>query len=400
MPGESGIVKIMIVHNSYQQPGGEDVVFSQERELLTRAGHEVVAYCRSNWEVKSYSGVKRLALARRAIWAEDTRRDFVELLRMQKPDLIHVHNTLVMISPSIYAACSEAGIPVVQTLHNYRLFCPASTFFRDGHICEECMEHTLWRSVRYGCYRDSRATTAAVALMLAVHRARHTWTRDITSYITLTEFARSKFVQGGLPADKIFIKPNFVHPDPGSRDRCDDGDYALFVGRLSPEKRVSTLLKAWGLLRNRIPLLIIGGGPQHRQLEVLSEQRGLEGINFLGSLPHDQTLAAIKRARLLIFASEWYETFGLTMVEAFACGVPVICTRLGAMQEIVDHGRTGLHFTAGDAEDLAETTQWAWNNPARMRLMGKEARQEYENKYTAEKNYPILMSIYEKALRA
>lgn len=230
MPGESRIVKIMIVHNRYQQPGGEDVVFAQECELLTRAGHEVVAYCRSNWEVKSYSGVKRLALARRAIWAEDRRRDFVELLRMQKPDLIHVHNTFIMISPSIYAACHEAGVPVVQTLHNYRLFCPA---------------------------------------------ARQTWTRDITSYITLTEFARSKFVQGGLPPEKIFIKPNFVYPDPGSRDGCDDGDYVLFVGRLSPEKRVGTLLKAWALLRNRIPLLIIGGGPQHRQLEETSQEHGL-----------------------------------------------------------------------------------------------------------------------------
>lgn len=392
-------MKIMIVHNRYQQPGGEDVVFEQERQLLESAGHEVVTYRRSNWEADSYYGIKRLALARRAIWAEDTRREFLALLRMHKPDLVHVHNTFIMISPSIYAACREVDIPVVQTLHNYRLFCPAATFFRNGHICEECVEHTLWRSVRYGCYRDSRPATAAVALMLAVHRARQTWTRDITSYIALTEFARSKFVQGGLPADKIFIKPNFVHPDPGLRDGCDDGDYVLFVGRLSSEKRVDTLLKAWALLRKRIPLLIIGGGPQHRQLEEASQERGLYGINFLGSLPHDQTVAAIKRARVLIFASEVYETFGLTMVEAFACGVPVICTRLGAMQEIVDHGRTGLHFTAGDAEDLAETTQWAWNNPARTRLMGKEARQEYENKYTAEKNYPILMRIYEQALR-
>ena len=317
---------------------------------------------------------------------------------MQKPDLVHIHNTFVMISPSIYAACREAGIPVVQTLHNYRLFCPAATFFRNGRICEKCIDHTLWRSVRHGCYRGSRPATVAVASMLAVHRVRQTWTRDITSYIALTKFAQDKCVQGGLPAEKIFIKPNFVHPDPGPRNGCSDGDYAIFVGRLSPEKRVSTLLEAWALSHNRIPLLIIGGGPQYLQAEEVAERRGLDTVTFLGVLPHDQTLAAIKRARLLIFASEWYETFGLTIVEAFACGVPVICSRLGAMQEIVDDGRTGLHFTSGDAEDLADKTQWAWDNPARTRSMGREARREYENKYTAEKNYPLLSWIFMRRL--
>jgi glycosyltransferase involved in cell wall biosynthesis len=391
-------VKIILVHNYYQQPGGEDVVFQQERELLERAGHDVVAYRRSNREVDSYTGVKRLVLVRKTIWADDTRREFAELLRAERPDLVHIHNTFVMISPSIYAACREARVPVVQTLHNYRLLCPAATFFRSGSICEECMEHTLWRSVRYGCYRDSRPGTAAVALMLAVHRSRHTWVRDVTCYIALTEFARTKFLQGGLPAQKVYVKPNFVYPDP--RPGTDDGKYVMFAGRLSPEKRVSTLLKACVLLRNEIPLVIVGGGPQQQELKQEAARCNLTKVDFRGALSHDQTLAAMKGARLLIFSSEWYETFGLTIAEAFACGVPVICSRLGAMKEIVEDGRTGLYFAAGDAGDLAEKVNWAWNRPERMRSMGMEARQEYENKYTAEKNYPMLMDIYRRAIAA
>jgi glycosyltransferase involved in cell wall biosynthesis len=397
-------VKIILVHCHYQQPGGEDVVFEQERQLLEHAGHQVVIYHRSNFEVDDYPGVKRLVLLQKAIWNDDARREFAALLRAEKPDLVHVHNTWIMISPSIYSACCEAGVPVVQTLHNYRLLCPVGTFFRNGKVCEECLDHTLWRSIRNGCYRDSRAETAAVGMMLAVHRTRHTWERDVTSYIVLTEFARKKFLQGGLPAEKIFVKPNFVHPDPqlpagdGNHGSASEGTYAIFAGRLSPERRVSTLLDAWTRLRSRIPLVIVGGGEERDQLEKKASGDNLDMVQFKGFLAHDQTIAAIRGARFLIFSSEWYETFGLTIIEAFACGVPVICSRIGAMQEIVDEGRTGLHFTPGDGEDLAEKVEWAWNHPERMRLMGREARREYETKYTAEKNYPLLMEIYQRVV--
>jgi glycosyltransferase involved in cell wall biosynthesis len=389
-------VKILLVHCQYHQPGGEDVVFEQERQLLERAGHQVVLYRRSNFEVDSYPGVKRLVLLQKAVWNADTRNSFAELLRAEMPDVVHVHNTWIMISPSIYSACREAGVPVVQTLHNYRLLCPAGTFFRDGKVCEECLEHSLWRSVRNRCYRDSHAETAAVGLMLAVHRTRHTWDREVASFIALTEFARSKFLQGGLPAHKVFVKPNFVDPDPGPR--AGDGSYAIFAGRLSPERRVSTLLDAWTCLRSRIPLVIIGGGEPRDRLTKRAIGDNLDMVEFTGSLPHHKTIAAIRGARFLIVASEWYETFGLTMIEAFACGVPVICSRMGAMQEIVDDGRTGLHFTPGDGQDLAEKVEWAWNHPERMQQMGREARQEYERKYTAEKNYPRLMQIYHDAI--
>jgi glycosyltransferase involved in cell wall biosynthesis len=396
-------VKIILVHCHYQQPGGEDVVFEQERQLLERAGHQVVVFIRSNEGLDSYSGLQQLMLMQKAVWNDEMRRELAEVLRVEKPDVVHVHNTWVKISPSIYAACREAGVPVVQTHHNYRLMCPAGTFFRDGGTCEECMEHTLWRSVRYGCYRNSRPVTAAKALMLAVHRGLHTWDRDIDCHIVLTEFAKSKFLRGGLPAENVFIKPNFVHPDPlgngnGNCPRIGEEKYALFAGRLAPKKRVTTVLSAWSRLRTRIPLMIVGGGSEREELEQEAAKDHLSTIVFRGTLPHDETLAAMRGARFLIFSSEWYETFGLTMVEAFACGIPVICSRVGAMQEIVDDGRTGLHFNPGDAEDLALKVEWALNHPERMQQMGKAARQEYENKYTAEKNYPSLIEIYQHAI--
>ncbi|MFZ3275357.1 MAG: glycosyltransferase family 4 protein [Candidatus Sulfotelmatobacter sp.] len=396
-------MKIILVHCHYQQPGGEDVVFQQERQLLERAGHEVVVFIRSNEGLDSYSKVQRLVLIQKAIWNTGMQKEFSEVLRTEKPDVVHVHNTWVAISPSIYKACQDANVPVVQTHHNYRLMCPCGTFFRNGAACEECIDHSLLRSVRYGCYRDSRSTTAAKALMLAVHRGLHTWDRDINCHIVLTEFAKSKFLRGGLPPERMFVKPNFVHPDPLPATNSHgagggNGKYALFAGRLAPKKRVTTVLSAWSRLRSRIPLVIVGGGIEQEELEQEAAQDRLSAITFRGTLPHDETLAVMSGARFLIFSSEWYETFGLTMVEAFACGVPVICSRVGAMREIVDDGRTGLHFNAGDADDLAAKVEWALSHPERLQEMGREARQEYESKYTAEKNYPRLMEIYQHAI--
>lgn len=390
-------MKILLVHNSYQQPGGEDVVFEQESELLKRAGHQVLVYIRSNWEARRYSGLMQLQLALRTIWATDTRKEFAGVLEREKPELVHVHNTFAVISPSIFSACREAEVPVVQTLHNYRLYCPAGTFFRDGHTCEDCVERSLWHGIAHGCYRDSRAATAGVALMLGVHRQLQTWTRDVDCYIALSEFARNKFLKAGLPEEKVLVKPNFVHPDPRMHANS-ERDYVLFVGRISVE-RIRTMLAAWNRLRKpRIPLVIVGGGPQLEQLEKEACRCGLTEVMFRGQLPRDQTLAIMHGARFLVFPSEWYENFPVTIAESFACGVPVICSRMGAMQEIVEDGRTGFHFTTADADDLATKVEFAWNHPERLRSMGEEARREYEAKYTAEQNYPMLMEIYQHAL--
>jgi glycosyltransferase involved in cell wall biosynthesis len=391
-------MKIVLVHNSYRQAGGEDTVFEQEKRLLERAGHNVITYCRSNHEIGGLSILGQVSLAKRCVWASDTQREFSQLLAREKPDLVHVHNTLVMISPSVYSACRDQGVPVVQTLHNFRLICPAATFYRDGKICEECAEHSLWRGIYHGCYRDSRPATATVALMLAYHRRLGTWNEFVDCYIALTEFSRNKFIAAGLPANKIVVKPNFLDPDPGEREQ--PGKYALFVGRLCPEKGISTLLQAWEQLPERCALHVVGDGPERESLETQARQRHLAAVTFRGQLPHEETIAEVKGAQFLILPSMLYEGFPMSIAEAFACGTPVICSRLGGMEEIVDDHRTGLHFTAGNAADLAQKLQWALSHRGELSEMGRAARREYETRYTPHGNYSLMMKIYEETRAA
>lgn len=388
-------MKVLVAHNYYQQPGGEDATCEQECKLLERAGHQVVVYRRSNKEIEGFTAWRRLRLSADTIWNERSRQDFLALLRRERPDVVHVHNTFVVISPSIFSACREAAVPVVQTVQNYRLFCPAATFFRDGRICEECLDHGLWRGVRHACYHHSHAATAVVALMIAINRRRRTWPGSVDRIIAVTNFSRRKMVEAGLLDEQVVVKPNFVYPDPG--EGSGPRDYALFVGRLSPEKRVNVLLTAWSKLREPIPLLIAGGGPEQRALEEQAQRSGLTQVQFLGQVPRAKTIAAMQAARFLVFPSEWYEGFPVTICEAFACGTPVICSRLGAMEEVVEDRSTGLHFTPGDAIELAEKVAWAWNHPVEVREMGQAARREFQAKYTADSNYPILMGIYEGA---
>jgi glycosyltransferase involved in cell wall biosynthesis len=389
-------VKVLIVHNSYQQPGGEDVVAGREAALLRQAGHEVMEYRRSNHELRALSPWGKLTFPKQVIWAGESVRDLRALIHEEKPQVAHFHNTFLMISPSAYQVCQEMSIPVVQTLHNYRFLCPRADFFRNGHICEECLGKTPpWPGVVYGCYRGSRAQTAVVATMLTVHRWLKTWDEQVDAYIALTEFARQKFIQGGLPAEKILLKPNFVDPDPGLRVGI--GDYALFVGRFSPEEKVLTLLKAWQKIEG-IRLKLVGGEAHELRIRQFPEEFALEKVEFLGRRTRDQVFALMKGARLLIFPSEWYEAFPLVLAEAFACGVPVVATRLGAMAEIVEEGRTGLFFTPGDSDDLSAKVQWAFAHPQEMAQMGRRARQEFEAKYTGERNREGLLNIYRIAI--
>jgi glycosyltransferase involved in cell wall biosynthesis len=390
-------MKIVMVHNTYQQAGGEDIVFRNDCESLRSGGHEVVEYLRSNDDVEKFVSIRRLALAKQTIWASDTRREFRQLLQREKPHIVHIHNTFVMISPSIYWACRDARVPVVQTLQNYRLMCPGALFLRDEKVCEECMEHGVWRGVRYGCYRGSRPATAVVAAMLTTHRILGTWSRLIEYYLAPTEFGRRKYIAGGLPADKMLVKPNCVQPDPG--EGKGDRSYALFVGRLSAEKGLRTLLAAWARLRESIPLQIVGDGLLRPELEEYARQQGLASVCFRGRLKGEETMAMMKGARCLVFPSECYEGLPMTVIEAFACGTPVIASNMGAMQDLIVDGRTGLHFTPGDAEDLANKAERAWTHAADMAVMGKQARQEYESKYTAASNYEILMGAYQQAIQ-
>ncbi len=385
-------MKILSVHNSYQTPGGEDHVFAEEADLLRSHGHQVVLYHTSNEQVK---GKNPLVLLGNTIWNNRIHHELRALMQRERPDVVHVHNTFPVISPAVYYAANEAAIPVVQTLHNFRMLCPAGTLFRDGHVCEECVgKRVPWPGVVHGCYRNSRLATAAGGAMLATHNYMKTWSKAVSAYIALSNFARDKFIQAGFPAEKILVKPNFLKTDPGAGDGS--GNYALFVGRLTPEKGINTLLEAWREIGTKLPLQIAGDGPMASEVERAS--REIEGVTWLKWLPREKVLETMKNASVLVVASTWLEPFGLILAEAFAVGLPVIASNLGSMSTMVEHERTGLHFSAGNTKSLVEAVGW-WNaHPTEVALMRGRVRLEYETKYTAERNYSQMMNIYESVL--
>lgn len=387
-------MKILLAHNTYQLPGGEDVVFARERDLLRAHGHTVEEYERSNHEIDQLPTLQKLQMPARVVWNGASRDDFEKRLSKFRPDVVHVHNTFMMISPAIYSACRRFGVPIVQTLHNYRLLCPSAVFFRNGKPCHDCESH-LGHSVVHGCYRDSRLATLPVTAMLAWHRAAGTYHDLVDRYIALTQFSRNNFLRAGFAPERIMVKSNFVDPDPG--ERSSDGAYALYVGRISPEKGLRTILAAWRGLPESIPLRLAGTGPLVEELQKEASAIGPH-IQYLGQISSARVLEELKGARFLVFSSELYENFPLTLCEAFACGVPVLASDIGATKEIVTHGQTGLHFRTGDAADLADKVVYAWRQREQMRQLGRLARAEFEARYTAKLNYRRLMEIYASVL--
>jgi glycosyltransferase involved in cell wall biosynthesis len=312
--------------------------------------------------------------------------------------VIHAHNTFPLISPSLYWAAEHAGVPVVQTLHNFRLMCLNALFLREGRVCEDCLGRSPWRGVLRKCYRESFAQSAVLAGMLTLHRGLGTYRHKVARYIALNDFCRQKFIEGGLPAERIVVKPNFVdwvevrpHPSPlpegeGKRQGV------LFVGRLSVEKGVEALAKAVVLLPD-IQLRVAGDGPQACLLE------GIKGITRLGSLSGEAVRREMNGSMALVVPSIWYENFPRTIVEAFACGLPVIASRIGALADLVKDGETGLLFEPGSPRDLADKMAWVLGHPEQMAEMGRKARAQYEVEFSADVNYRLLMGIYEGVLR-
>jgi len=389
-------VKVCLIHNFYQQPGGEDNVFRNEGSLLASHNHQIQEFTRHNNEILHYKGFQRITLAGKTTYNYQVKKAFRQFVKEFGPDVLHFHNTFPLISPAVYGVGKELNIPVVQTIHNYRFFCANGLFYREGKVCEDCFEKSFpWPAVAHACYRDFRLQSLTVAAMQAFHQHRNTWQKEIDAVITLTGFGKQKLLQAGFPAEKVHVKPNFVPVDPGYNGN--KNNYGIFVGRLTPEKGVQTLLEAWRYL-DKVPLKIVGDGPMEERLKQYAIEHSLKSVEFLGRLAREEGISLMKKARFLLFPSEWYETFGLVAAEAFACGTPVIASRLGAMGEIVKDGYSGLHFTPGNAEDLAAKVQWAREHLEEMQAMGKNARREYEEKYTAERNYEMLMGIYEKAL--
>jgi glycosyltransferase involved in cell wall biosynthesis len=382
---DGGRLRVLVVHNRYRQRGGEDAVAEAEAALLERHGHAVEVYLRDNREL---DGVGALAAGAQALWSRRAAEDVARLCERFGADLVHAHNTFARVSPSVYWAAARAGVPVVQTLHNYRLMCVQGMFRLEERICEDCLGRVPWRGVLRRCYHGSAAQSAALAGVITLQRAFGS--ARVARYVALTEFSRRKFIEGGLPAARISVKPNFVDvaraPEAPRRG-------ALFVGRLSAEKGIGTLVDALAHAPE-LELETVGDGPEAPALAARP------GTRARGWLAQAEVLDRMRAAACLVMPSVWFECFPRTLVEAFACGLPVVASRVGALEELVEHGRTGLLFEPGSGEALARALRWALAHPERMREMGANARAEYEARYAPARNHEQLMAIYADALGA
>jgi glycosyltransferase involved in cell wall biosynthesis len=383
-------MRILIVHNRYQIAGGEDVAVLAEKALLESRGHEVALVEANNATIAG--PLARCRTAINAVYSRAARRRVRDEIVRFHPHIAHVHNFFPLFSPSVYDACREEAVPVVQSLHNYRLICPNALCFRAGRPCEDCVGKFLaWPGVAHACYRHSRTGTATVAAMLTAHRLAGTWRDKVDVYIAPSEFSRALLIRGGLPSGKIAVKPNFLHPTPAVGKG--NGGFALYVGRLSEEKGLSVLLAAWEKSRALLPLRLVGDGPL--QGEVSAAAHRLPHVTYEGRLPRESVLELMQQAALLILPSICYEgAFPIAGLEAWAVGLPLIASNHGNLAHGIEHGRTGLLFAPGNAEVLD-----AQSHPAKLAHMRLEARHEYLTNYTADRNYDTLMDIYQRALK-
>lgn len=386
-------MRVLLVHNFYQSsaPSGEDAVFRNEQALLERAGHEVIPYVRGNDEITGALS-SRLSAARDTFWSPRSHAQVSELVRTQRPDVAHFHNTFPLVSSSAWRACGALGVPVVQTLHNYRLVCPGAMLVRDGKPCEACIGTLPWQGVAHGCYRRSRAASAMVFGMLALDRARETYESAVDRYLCLTDFARERFIRGGLPASRLFVKPNTLPEPPAPGDGS--GGYALFVGRLTREKGVRTLIEAWR--HAPLPLKIAGDGALRAELEQQARESGAQ-VEFLGYRGRDEVYALLQRARMLVIPSECYEGFPVTVLEGLATGTPMVVSRLGALDELLTDRVHGRKFTAGQPDALLAAVRELHANEPAMASIRTNNRAEFDARYAPATVLRGLLAHYEAA---
>ena len=383
-------MKVLQCHNRYQMHGGEDGVVADERRLLESRGHSVVPFELHNDDVAELSKPR---LAAGTIWSRSSAGKLRSLCRSERPDVAHFHNTVPLMSPSSYYAVRGEGVPVVQTLHNYRLLCPKATFFRDGKLCEKCLgKRVPWPAVRHACYRDDRAASATLTAMLTVHRSYGTYRNRVDAYICCSDFTRQKMIAGGLPVDRLHVKPNFVFDDPGPGSGA--GGYVLYLGRLSREKGVSVLAEAWRQLQD-VPLEVIGRGPEQDTIDRLIDEG--HPVRRHHWVEDDRLRELMAGAAVLVLPSVNYEGFPRVIVEAYSHGLPVIATGIGAMAEVVEDRCTGRHFRYADPTDLARVVRETLGNPRPLQQMREAARRAFVERYTDETNYRQLMSIYQAA---
>ncbi len=386
-------MKVLLIHNFYLEPGGEDQVFSAEGDLLREHGHTVIHYTMHNKTI-----VKQPALTRMksVLWNPLSYLHIRQLIQQHRPDVAHFHNIFPLISPSGYYAAHAEKVPIVQTLHNYRMFCLNGIFFRDQHVCLDCFGKLIpWPGVKHTCYRRSRLASLGAMSALVLHRLLKTWKTHVDQFIALTEFSRNVYLEGGIDPDRITLKPNFLQKDPEIGTGL--GGYALFVGRLVPEKGLETIINAWEKLKERVPIKIVGDGEMAPRLTQLAHQ--LPGFDYVGPRSQTEVVALMKNALVLIFPSMWYECLPRTIIEAYGVGLPVVASNIGAMKSLIHHGKTGLHFIAGDSGDLAEKVLWAKEHPQELAAMRKNSRAVFEQSYMADRNHTMLMEVYDNAAK-
>lgn len=391
-------MKVLLCHNYYRSsaPSGEDSVFRNERDMLQRNETDTFLFERYNDDINESTLIRKVKLAIKSAWSTETYNDLTTLIKKTRPDIAHFHNTFPLISPSAYAACHDAGIPVVQTLHNFRFICPGAQLQRNGHICEECIDHSLLPALLHRCYRKSFSATAAVVWMLQFNRLRKNYQQLVDCYIALTQFAADRLISGGLPKEHIVVKPNFLlnTPEIGQGG----GGYAVYTGRLSEEKGLRTLLRAWKNVEG-LQLKILGDGPLKDELVDATKDMCAE-IEFLGFCDQEKVRKIVSKAEFQIVPSEWYEGLPMVVLEAYALGTPVIASRIGSLDSIVEDGITGAKFTAGDATDLASTVNSLWMDKHALINFRSKVRKVFDGKYTETRNYGMLMEIYSNTIKA
>ncbi len=381
-------MKILVAHNRYRYRGGEDTVVDAEVDLLRRNGHEVLVYLRDNEEL---SRMKNHHAALQTLWSHKVVADVTALSEKFRPELIHSHNTFPLISPSLYSVATRLNVPIIQTLHNFRLICPQATLLRNGVHCADCVGHLPWRAIVHRCYRNSLSQSAVSSSMIMLHRLLRTWHTKVTRYIVLNQLCRDKFIAGGFPFDLFRIKPNFV--DSANEPEWVHRSGGIFIGRLSEEKGLKVLAEALLQLPDS-QIDVYGKGILQTFVEATSS------FNYKGFHGADELQAYLRQAAYLVIPSTGVESFGLVAIEAFAAGTPVIASAHGGLREIVVHGKTGLLVEPGNSEALARAIAFAEDHPDEMKVMGREARQAYLSRYTPDINYRQLMSIYREAIES
>lgn len=391
-------MKILIVHNHYGRyaPGGDTNVMEAEAKLLSEHGHIVSKYERTNAEIyEDGTLAEKIAAFRNIAWSKKSYAETRKIIQDIRPDIMHVHNNWLVLSPSIFAAAKDCGVATVFTLHNYRLICPGNHLLRNGRICEACLHGNPWRVLLNQCIPGGSLLKSFLSLVIYREtKRRHFLDAWVNAYIALSAFGRSKFIEAGLNKDKIFVKPNFIKdPINGAQIKQDTTGGALFAGRLSPEKGIETLIKAWSGVG--YPLFIAGDGPAREHMQKLAPP----SVTFLGWQSREDVLKLLQKVTCFIFPSDLYEGFGLSLLEAMASGKAIIASDLGPRREIIEDRISGLFFKAGDAVDLRAKIDLLMGDTALTHSLGSMARKTYLARYTPENNYLILMNIYKEALK-